>query len=125
MGDFDNAVLIEIATPGPLADNGDPGTPVTVWTGRAAGYLKRARRNILAASAQVIVATDTFTILDSELAPAIEDAGPDWSASSVVIEDMRTGTVVRRRFTVNAMEHRAAGTIVDSVRLELQAEASA
>jgi hypothetical protein len=120
--EFSNATLVEIAEPGPLAANGDPGDPVAVWAGRASGYLKRVRKQVLSGGAQVRLATDTFTILDTELAPVIEEAGADWEASSVVIEDMRTGTVVARRFMVNAMEHRAAGTIVDSVRLELEGE---
>lgn len=120
--EFDNAVLVEISTPGPLDAFGDPGTPVVAWTGRAGGYLKRVRRNVLSGGATVRLTTDTFTILDSAAAPVIEEAGPDWTASTVVIDDMRTSTPVRRRFTVNALEHRAAGTIVDSLRIELEGE---
>lgn len=122
MDEFSNATLVEIAGPGPLNRDGDPGDPVAVWTGRADGYLKRARKNVLSAGVQVRVATDTFTILDTQLAPVIAIAGADWEASTVVIEDHRTGAVLARRFTVNAMEHRAAGSIVDSVRLELEGE---
>jgi hypothetical protein len=120
--EFANAVLTEIAAPGPLADNGDPGTPVAVWTGRAPGYLKRSSKSILSAETNVKVPVDTFTILDSAGAPIVAEPGPDWEASTVVIEDRRTGVAVARRFTVNAAEHRAAGTIVDSLRLELNAE---
>ncbi len=120
-----NAVLTEIATPGPLAPNGDPGDPVSVWTGRASGYLKRVRRSVLSGGAQVRVATDTFTILTSAGAPAAMVAGPDWEASTVVIEDRRASTPVVRRFTVAAMENRAAGTSVDSIRLELEGESTA
>jgi hypothetical protein len=122
MSEFTNAVLTQIATPGPLSDNGDPGTPVQVWSGRAAGYLKRTRKSVLSNGAQVRVVLDVFWILDSELAPVIEVAGADWEASSVVIEDQRTATPVQRRFTVSSMEHRAAGTEVDSVRMELEGE---
>lgn len=119
MDDFDNAVLTQIAAPGPLDTNGDPGTPVPVWTGRAPGYLKRVRRSVLANGVQVRINVDIFTILSSVGAPPLEVAGADWEAHTVVIDDMRTGTVVTRRFTVNGMENRVGGTIVDSLRLEL------
>jgi hypothetical protein len=125
MEEFDNAVLVEIATPGPLDAYGDPGTPVPVWTGRAGGYLKRIRKTVLSGGASVRVATDVFTILDSHAAPILVEAGPDWTASSVVIEDRRTAMSVTRRFRVNAFEHRAAGTEVDSCRLELEGETDA
>lgn len=119
-----NAVLTQIATPGPTGNSGDPGAPVPVWAGRAPGYLKRTRKTVLSGGVSVKVATDVFTILGSAGAPIIEVAGPDWEASSVVIEDQRTATPVSRRFTVNAMENRAAGTIVDSLRLELEGESA-
>jgi hypothetical protein len=125
MNPLANAVLTQIAAPGDLARNGDPGTPVEVWAGRAAGYLKRTRKSVLSGGAQVRVVTDVFTILASSGAPVIEIAGADWEASTVVIEDQRTAVPVVRRFGVAAMENRAAGTIVDSVRLELEGESTA
>lgn len=117
-----NALLVEIAQPGPLDRNGDPGAPVAVWSGSAAGYLKRVRRSTVSGGQQVTVHLDVFTLLGSQGAPVLEQAGPDWEASTVVIEDQRGSTPVRRRFTVTEMENRAAGTIADSVRLELDNE---
>lgn len=120
-----NAVLTEIAAPGPADRNGDPGAPVPVWTGRAEGYLKRERRTVLSAGAMADVRRDIFWLLNNAGAPALAAAGPDWEASTVVIEDMRSGTPVPRRFTVSGFENRVTGTPVDNMRLELDAEAPA
>lgn len=124
MNPFTNAVLVEIAQPGPLAPNGDPGTPVTVWTGAARGYLKRSRRQTVVKGESVSGKRDTFTILNSQAAPVLEKAGGNWEASTVVIRDERTGSPQERRFTVRGMENRAAGTPVDSVKLELDTEST-
>ena len=120
-----NATLVEIAVPGTTGDSGDPGTPVSVWTGSARGYLKRVRRSVLSGGAQVRVITDVFTILSSAGAPASVVADADWAASTVVIVDQRTATPITRRFTVTAMENRVAHGIADSMRLELEGERSA
>lgn len=122
---FTNATLVEIARPGPLSPNGDDGEPVTVWSGRAKGYLKRVRRSVISGGVNVAVKRDLFTLLQSAGAPVVEQAGADWEAYTVVIEDERTSLTERRRFTVRGMENRAAGTIVDSIRLELDAEIAA
>lgn len=120
-----NAVLTQIASPGAPDAWGDPGTPVVQWTGRAGGFLKRERKTVLSAGANVRVVTDVFWLLDRTAAPVIEEAGADWAASTVVIEDQRTPIPVTRRFRVNAAEHRAAGTIVDNLRLELEGDTAA
>lgn len=119
-----NAVLVEIAAPGPLDDSGDPTVPVAVWTGRAAGYLKRERRSVVRGGNQVDIRQDVFIILRTTGAPAVVSAGPNWTAHTLVIEDRRTTIPVTRRFTVTAMENRAAGTSVDSIYLELDTETS-
>lgn len=124
-----NAVLTKITGPGVPDRSGDPGAGTVLWTGRAAGYLKRIHRTALgpglqvagsASSQQVRVKVDVFTILNTTGAPILEAAGADWEATTVTIEDCRTRTPVTRVFRVVAMENRAAGLIVDSVRLELE-----
>jgi hypothetical protein len=120
-----NATLIEIARPGALAANGDPGDPVVVWSGAAAGYLKRIRSASVSGGETTYVRRDTFTLLASAGAPVLEQAGANWEAYTVVIDDQRGLSAVRRRFTVRGMENRAAGTPVDSIRLELDREAAA
>lgn len=120
-----NATLEEIAKPGPLQGNGDPGEPVSVWKGHARGYLKRIRRMAISGGVNVQVKRDVFVILNSAGAPAIEHAGTDWEAHTVVIADQRTGQVKRRRYAVRGMENRAIGSPVDSIRLELDPEGAA
>lgn len=124
---LDNAVLTEIRGPGTLDAYGDPADDGPVlWSGRAAGYLKRTRKSVLSGGAQVDVKTDVFWLLDSAGAPVLQTAGPDWEAATVVIEDRRVASSpVTRRYTVNAMEHRQAGTPVDNLRLELDADVAA
>lgn len=117
-----NAVLLTITGPGAPDEYGDTTTGSVVWQGRAPGYLKRQDRTIVSGGTQVDLKRDTFTILVSAGAPVLEVAGPDWEATTVVIDDLRGVSPVRRRFMVVAMEHRAAGTPVDSVRLELDTE---
>lgn len=118
---FENAVLTKITAPGTVDRYGDPTTAGgALWTGRAAGYLKRIRRTVLSSGQQVAVKLDVFTILDSAGAPALQVAGPDWEASTVIIEDHRTATPAIKTFRVVQMEHRQAGLDVDSVRIELE-----
>lgn len=131
-----NAVLTEIKGPGTLTPNGDPASNGTVlWSGRANGYLKRQKKSAISGHGQaqgsalatgqhVTVNIDVFTILRSAGSPPLAIAGADWEACTVVIEDRRTSPAVTKRFRVNAAENRAAGTIADSVRLELEAESA-
>jgi hypothetical protein len=120
-----NATLVEISKPGPLATNGDPGLPVVVWTGVAKGYLKRTRRMVISGGVNVPVKRDVFTLLNRAGAPVVERAGGDWEAYTVIIDDTRTPESKRRRYVVRGMENRAAGTPVDSIRLELDVEGAA
>lgn len=117
-----NAVLTKISGAGKPDRYGEPGEGSELWIGRASGYLKRERRTVTSGGQQVNVRRDIFTILASAGAPVLEVAGPDWEASKVEIEDHRASDPVVRTFTVTAMENRAAGTIADSVRLELDQE---
>lgn len=123
-----NATLLEIRAAGDLDEYGKPDADGAVlWSGTARGYLKRARRQreLGAASGDQRAdrgLTDTFTILGTALAGALEQAGPAWEATTVLIEDQRSGTAVTRRFTVQGMENRAVGSIADSVKLELTSD---
>lgn len=115
-----NSILTQIAAPGPADREGAPGAQVEVWSGRAAAYLKRVRRSKVSGGQQVAVKTDVLTILDSAgAAAALAAAGAGWEASIVTVEDRRQLVPVVRVFNVAAAEHRQAGTIADSVRLEL------
>ncbi len=118
-----NASLIAVETPGPLADNGDPGTPVEAWTGTAPGFLERKDRNVLSAGVEVQVKADTFILFDQagvEAGITLSDvlAGADWTASTIVIADGRVTPAQPTRFSVVGMEHEADGTM-DHILLTL------
>lgn len=119
---FTNAVLVAITGPGEPDAYGDTAAGTALWEGRAPGYLKRENRTVVSGGAQVDVKRDIFTILATAGAPVEEISGPDWEATTVTIDDLRSALPQRRTFTVTAMENRAAGTTLDSVRLELDTE---
>jgi hypothetical protein len=116
-----NAVLTIIRDPAAPDRYGEtPANGTIVWQGRAHGYLKRARTLRRNGDAQMNVKTDTFVLLNSAGAPILEQAGPDWTASVVEIEDQRTAARETKTFRVVSMENRAAGLAVDSLKLTLQ-----
>jgi hypothetical protein len=118
-----NSVLTEIRGPGAVGPSGDTdSTGPVLWTGRVDGYLQRTRKTVVADGQQARVALDVFHMLTSNGSPVLEQAGPDWDATTIVIEDRRTIPVLARRFTVDMMQLSAAGTPVDSIRLELSGE---
>lgn len=117
-----NVAVVEIATPGPLAANGDPSGHVVAWGGAVAGYLTRARRQTISGGEVVYVLVDRLVMLAAVAAPlldAVTAAGAVWEAATVLIEDRRAGAAACRRFTVRGVDLRAAGTPVDSLRLDL------
>lgn len=118
-----NASLVEIAAPGALERNGDPGAPTVAWTGTAPGFLERKDRTVLSGGVEVQSKTDTFILFDRaavEASIALSNllAGADWAASTVVISDRRVTPAVQMRFTVVGLEHEADGTM-DHVLLTL------
>ena len=131
---FFNCYLTAITGPASVGDYMQPTGPgSSLWTGRAPAYLKRARRGAQDQGMERKGATDTLFVLDASLAPVLEAAGSDDQATSVTVEDHRiattvtvedhrVATTVTRTFTVMGVEHRAAGTSVDSVRLDLDRE---
>lgn len=120
---FQNAVLVGIAQPSPVDAYGDPaGTGDLLWAGTAAGYLKQSSGTVVSGGQQVTVAKNVLWIRDLAGVPVIETPGARWAGSTITVDDMRTGTPVRRRFTVRHMTHAAAGTSVDNLRLELSDE---
>lgn len=122
-GPWRNARLIEIRQPPAVDVNGDQATlGDLLWAGVAAGYLKRERRTVTVDGASTNLSRDVFWITDLEGVPVVETPGARWAGSQILVDDLRTATPVRRRFTVKHMEHRAAGLAVDNLRLELDAE---
>ncbi len=116
-----NATLTTIEAPGALAGNGDPGTPVAVWTGAARGFLEHIDKSTLSETVEADQATYTLIVFDEAGATVSAlAAGPDWSASTVIVSDERLPTAVVRRFTVVGMTHEADGTL-DHALLSLNA----
>lgn len=117
-----NARLLEIATPGTLGVNGDPGTPVAVWTGSAEAFLERHDHDVLSGGAQVRVQATTLRVFDEAGATvALLRTGADWEAASVVVEDRRGVATVTKRWTIAGMEHESDQTL-NSVLLTLNDE---
>lgn len=122
-GPWGNAVLVMVSKPGDPDAYGDVTTDgVAMWVGQAAGYLKRETRHVIEDGRSVMVKRDVLWLTDTAGAPVVESPGARWQGSQVTVDDLRLSTPVRRVFTVAGMEHRAAGTAVDNVRLELAEE---
>ena len=120
---FFNCYLTAIVGAAEVDDYMQPtGDGPALWTGRAPAYLKRARRGGQDQGMERKGATDTVFVLDAALAPVLEAAGRDDEATTVTVEDHRVATTVTRTFTVLGVEHRAACTSVDSVRIDLDRE---
>lgn len=126
-----NAVLTRIQQPsatGGAVDLDSYGDPVdtdpgegytSVWTGSAPAYLKRVDRTVFKDGVAQRVRVDVLWLLDTAGAPVRAVAGGNWEASRLTVIDQRTATPVTRTWLVQAAEHRAAGTDVDNLRLEL------
>lgn len=120
--ELSNATLTTVETPGTLGRNGDPGVPVTAWTGSAPGFLLHEEKDILSQGVEVSEPKTTFRLFDQAGADVSRMfSGADWSASTVVIADHRLATTSTRRWTIIAMEHEQDGTL-DSVLLTLNAD---
>jgi hypothetical protein len=122
-GPFANAVLVQIESAGEVDENGDQSDDgIVLWVGRAAGYLKRSDHTVVQGGQSIRLDTDLLYLRDVQGVPVVETPGASWRGSLVTIDDLRTGSAVRSKFRVYAMEHRAAGLPVDSLRLELDNE---
>lgn len=120
-----NATLTQIATPGPLDRNGDPGTPVAAWTGSAEAFLVTEDQEVLSGGVQVQDRSTTLRVFDEAGATVASLlAGADWTASSVVVADARGVTPITRRWTVVGLEHESDQTL-NSVLLTLNDERAA
>ena len=116
-----NANLLEIASPGPLEPNGDPGTPVVVWEGEAPCSLERAQHESNVGEREDQGKDTTLKVFDAAGAPSIELAGAVANASTVVVEDLTGGEPVTSRWTVKGTERMADGTL-DNILLTLDGE---
>lgn len=114
-----NATLTLVRAPGAPDEYGDPAEGVVVWMGSAPGYLKRKRgTRPSSAGTRVDDAVDVFWLLGADGGTIAEATGVT-EGHQVTIVDRRQATPVERTFRLTAVENRAAGTIADSQRWEL------
>jgi hypothetical protein len=116
-----NANLLEIAKPGSLAPNGDPGTPVAVWKGEVQCSLERAQHERNVGEREEQDKQTTLKVFDAAGAPSTELAGAVTNASTVVVEDLTGSEPVTSRWTVKGTERMADGTL-DNILLTLDGE---
>lgn len=124
-----NATLVAIHAPGRIAPDGNTTVGPPIWQGHALGWLRRIRLQTTVtagtpngrAEQAVTAQRDELIVrtVGDAVAVAQVIAGADWEASTVVIDDQRGPVSIRRRWTVVGVDQRAAGTIADSVRIEL------
>lgn len=118
-----NATLEQIATPGPRAPNGDPGAPVPAWSGSVPAYLTtRERVTRTARELEEIERQEVLVVALRALRAAgapVPAPGADWEADSVLVGDRRVTPPIQKRYTVDALTLRAAGTPVDDLLLAL------
>lgn len=125
MVEISNATLTAINAPGALERNGDPTVGAALWTGTAEAFLERHDREVLSGGAQVQDRRTTLRVFDEAGADVADMlAGPDWTASSVVVVDNRGASPVTRRWTIIGMEHESDETL-NSVLLTINDERAA
>jgi hypothetical protein len=128
LAELSNATLVAITGPGAPDRYGDTPAGPDLWTGEAMGFLEHPDSSVVGQNqsvgseeANVRRQATTFEVYDLEGAAVVERSGADWAATTVLLDDRRLPTAVRRRFTVTAVEHNADGTL-DSVSMRLGAE---
>lgn len=123
--ELSNCTVTQIASAGTLADNGDPGPPVSEWEGSAPGFLWREAKDALSRDAETVVRKDMLRVFDpAGLQVVLLHAGPDWSGVTIVVRDDRLSPATTRRFNIVGMEHESDQTL-NSVILTLDSEGMA
>lgn len=117
-----NATLLEIARPGPLATNGDPGEPVSVWTGEAKVTLQQTFRDGTIGDRESQEKTVTLGLYDSVAPEHLISAGAVSTASTIVVRDESEQPPITARWTVNGISKREIDGTLDTVALELDNE---
>ena len=118
-----NAVILALNAAGTPDGYGDvPAEGVVSWEGRQDAYLKRVRRRLVSGGQLVDDYRDMLIVQTPAVSLTQAVPGDDVAGSTVLVEDLRNPTAVLRRFRVVAVDHRAVGSPVDSLRLELDDE---
>lgn len=115
-----NATLLDMTGAGSPDRSGDvTNEGAAVWSGRARGYLRRERRRAVTGGGMTLIEGDTLFVPTPARALLAAVPGDQSTGTTVLVEDHRGPTAVTRRFRVVGVQHSAAGTPVDSLRLEL------
>lgn len=122
-----NATLTAVKGASTIDRYGDPGTPTTLWSGTVRGYLKRPRISRTGTDREEDLKLDTFTIRGEAASPVLQSlaAGANAEAVTVTIIDYRKPTAATNTYKIKGLEILSAGSIADSVRLELRQETPA
>ena len=127
-----NAYITTLTEPGAPDRNGDvTAAGADAWIGRCPAYLRRVRTRVLSQSqattgqqyVEWATAYRDMLVVQSppqQLLSAVP--GDDAQGWTVVVEDRRPVAQRTSRFRVVTVDHRAVGSRVDSLRLELSDE---
>lgn len=128
-----NAYVTALSQPGAPDRNGDvSASGDDAWVGRCPAYLRRVRTRVMTTRGDVgdgsqriqwsSVFRDMLVVQSPPQALLAAVPGDDAQGWTVVVEDRRPIAQRTSRFRVVTVDHRAAGTRVDSLRLELDDE---
>lgn len=122
----ENCTVVDVRRPGALdryGDVSDPSDASPIWEGRVPAHIRREEIHGTESNRSTRLERDVLYIRGAYGVPVSEiTPGDQKSGSTVLVDDLRGSTTVRRRFRVVKVSNRAAGTIADSVRLELDDE---
>lgn len=119
-----NATITTITGPGTIDRYGDIATTTPLWSGSIAGYLRRPRISRTGTDREEDLKLDTFVLQGEAASPILKSlsSGPEAEAVQVTIIDRRKPTAVTNTYRIKGLDIISAGTVADSVRLELRRE---
>lgn len=122
-----NATITTVSGAATVDRYGDPATTSTLWSGNVTGYLKRPRMSRTGTEREEDMKTDSFVIHGDQASPILQSlsSGADAEAVTVTIVDHRKPSPSTSTYKVKGLEILAAGTVADSVRLDLRREGPA
>jgi hypothetical protein len=119
-----NATITTVSGPATIDRYGDITTTTALWSGSIAGYLRRPRISRTGTDREEDLKLDTFVLQGEAAAPVLQSlaSGAEAQAVQVTIIDRRNPTPVTNTYRIKGLDIISAGTVADSVRLELRRE---
>jgi hypothetical protein len=132
-GSTRNVTILELRGPGTVDGYGevdDNETGSVQWTGEVGGHLRRSREfgtgnrtTDVTSTGGTVVEADEIAILRAELPESVlTQAGGEGVGWTVLFDDLRTGSAVRRRARVSGVVTEGDGFLADKVVLQLEEE---